>query len=147
MRRVQATDLPPQLDPTLYLVTDPHLGTPAFRKTLLAGQHDVDPAKCNLMVADFPDGPPTEVVEEAYFRYYLKFENDWRSTVDHNKAPGYDTRQGYWVKNGNVDGGYWQHTTGNSGVPGDGRYLPEESYGAIHMSYRGHMNRPIALTI
>lgn len=26
MRRVQATDLPPQLDPTLYLVTDPHLG-------------------------------------------------------------------------------------------------------------------------
>ena len=123
------------------MVTDPFLNTPSARKVMLAGEYEVGTAKVQLMTAAVADGPPTTVVDEAYGRYYLTLEPDWTSPVDTNKCPGFDMRMGFWVRNGNVNGGYWQQTGGNSGARHDGRYLPVQWGSTTKMSYRGHMQR------
>lgn len=48
------------------------------------------------------------VHEELYCRYRIFLENDWRSTVDGGKMPGFDGRMGRWEM------GKWQNVGGNS---------------------------------
>lgn len=62
-------------------------------------------------------GLPTAVETELYARYYVYLEEDWGSTVDANKMPGWDNRYGWWSTE---SGGYWYPTTGNGGTPPTG---------------------------
>ena len=118
---------------------DERLGTPAVRKFMPAGSYEVGTNQHRMMVAAEPYGRPTSVLEEAYARYYLTLEDDWRSTVDDNKTPGFDCRQGYWHESG-----YWMPVSGNGGTKADGMYKPSDpakSYGVSRMAYHGHMIR------
>lgn len=56
------------------------------------------------------DGTPDKVETELYARYYVFLEDNWGSTVDANKMPGWDARMGYWHP-----GQHWEPTTGNGG--------------------------------
>lgn len=129
------------------LMTDADTGLKFHRCTLRAGQHEIDRGSAirgiTLVRADAPYGPPTSVVEEIYFRYRVRFGDDWRSTVDASKMPGIDMGFGYWT-----EGNYWQQVSGNGGVPGDGRYGPSwHTYktgtlkGQSIWGYHGHMTR------
>ncbi len=52
--------------------------------------------------------PSLPVHDELFFRYRMYLENDFRSTVDSGKFPGFDGRMGRW------EVGKWQNVGGNS---------------------------------
>jgi hypothetical protein len=108
-------------------------GLPALRIRTPANEHDGMQLSWFLMRGNSPGSPPDRVIDEAYFRYYLTLEDDWRSEVDANKTPGFDCRQGVWQALG-----YWENLGGNGGSPNDGRRVIF-SNGAN--GYRGHMIR------
>lgn len=125
----------------LVLRVDPETGLPYHHATLLAGQHEIESGTLvkPLVRADVGYGPPTSVVEEIYFRYRVRPNENWRSVVDSTKFPGVDMGFGYWTPTG-----YWQQVSGNGGVPGDGRYGPSwHKYpdGSPIWAYKGHMTR------
>jgi hypothetical protein len=82
------------------------------------------------------EGTPTSLENALYARYYVYLENDWGSTVDGNKMPGWDNRFGWWNP---AQGGYWQSTTGNGGSPGTGLKVWNE--GKSRWEYQGHSLR------
>lgn len=125
----------------LALSFDPETGLPYHHATLRAGQHEIESGTLSkpLATANVAYGPPTSVVEEIYFRYRVRPNEDWRSTVDATKFPGVDMGFGYWTPEG-----YWQQVSGNGGMPGDGRYGPSwHKYpdGSPIWAYKGHMAR------
>lgn len=110
-------------------------GTNYIRVQIPAGQLDGINLRKRLMVGNPLTSPP---VTELYARYRIFFEDSWRSTVDSTKAPGFDTRMGYWVNN--AAGGYWQSIGGNGGAVASGRKVPW-SKSPTGYAYDGHAVR------
>lgn len=110
-------------------------GLPEIRcKTPIGEQSGIGLTKFFMRGAPGVTGSePDRVVDEAYFRYYLTLEDDWRSTVDANKTPGFDCRMGVWQATH-----YWYPTGGNGGSPNDGRH---ELWADGRHAYNGHMIR------
>jgi hypothetical protein len=76
---------------------------------------------CDLehnVVGGTTEGTTNKVETELYARYYVYLEENWGSTVDANKMPGWDGRFGWWNSLG-----YWYPMTGNGGGRPSGKKI------------------------
>lgn len=93
-----------------------------------------------LMAPDLSDPlrPPLNVVERAFYRMYIEVEDDFINVLDGTKMGiTWDLRMGYWAATG-----YWQNTTGNGGLRGDGKRHRQVITGTgERYVYQGHMER------
>ena len=95
-------------------VADPASGTTFLRGVVPAGQL-LGADLTRAVVRGTASGIPDHVETELYMRYMVYLEEDWGSTVDANKMPGWNGAFGWWNAVG-----YWQPTTGSGGSPPTG---------------------------
>lgn len=94
-------------------ITSPTYGKDEHGATYIRGQFS--PAQgtfgANISLQTRAKGPEPE---EAFFRYMVMLEEDWGSTVDGNKMPGFGGRYGKWTQ-WSDGSGYWSGDQGGNG--------------------------------
>ena len=115
-------------------IPDPKTQTVAARGKFTSGSTGASCSPRKAVVRGTGEGLPEKTEKALYARYYVYLENDWGSTVDGNKMPGWDNRFGWWNP---AQGGYWQAVTGNGGSPGTGKKV----WTGSRWEYHGHSLR------